>query len=429
MNLTQRLYAQGVGIVSAALHRNHGSFIATSAAVQLLPLISAPIVSRLYSPAAFGNYAVFYSLVAIIGSVASWDLHNAILLEEEDSAAAHAALLTFVATFVTGAALAIALLAMPEYWLQWAIGNEALSILPWLPVTVMAASGFMSLYTWAIRKGHYKKLARIKMILGVSTMLIQISIGLMRLEAIGFVLANLLGYLLAISLLYRLFHSDIRVAKPKMNLESIKAQLKKHKELPMFAVPASLVNTLSSQIPEFMINKLFGSHQLGQYSLANRMVNMPLAFLATSVQDIFRQKATTEFNLSGSTRNTYRSFLALMVLVSLVLLVPIVLIVPELFPLIFGKEWAQSGHLIRAMVFLIAVRFVSSPLSYVWIIKGEQKMNLLWQIGLLLISTSAFLFSHLLFNHESLMETLLLYSGLAGSWYLFCIYLSYRYSR
>jgi O-antigen/teichoic acid export membrane protein len=429
VNLTQRLYAQGVGIVSGALHRSHGSFIATSAAVQLLPLISAPIVSRLYSPAAFGNYAVFYSLVAIIGSVASWDLHNAILLEEEDSAAAHAALLTFAAIFVTGAALAIVLLAMPEYWLQWAVGTEVLSILPWLPLTVMAASGYLSFYTWAIRKGHYKKLARIKMILGVSTMLIQISIGLMRLEAIGFVLANLLGYILGILLLYRLFHFDIRTAKPKMNFESIKAQLKKHRELPMYSVPASLVNTFSSQIPEFMINKLFGSYQLGQYSLANRMVNMPLAFLATSVQDIFRQKATTEFNLSGSCSNTYRSFLALMVLVSVVLLVPIVLIVPELFPLIFGKQWDQSGHLIRAMVFLIAVRFVSSPLSYVWIIKGEQKMNLLWQIGLLVIGTSAFVFSHFLFNHESLMETLFLFSGLVGCWYLFCIYLSYRYSR
>lgn len=397
--------------------------------MQLLPLISAPIVSRLYSPTAFGTYAVFYALVVIIGSVASLALHNAILLEEDDRAAVHAALLSFAATLATSAVLAMVLFAMPEYWLHWAVGTDTVSILPLLPLTVMASSGYMSLYTWCIRKGYYQQLASNKVILGVSTMLIQISIGLMKLEAIGFVLANLLGYLLAIFLLYRLFHTDVGLSRPDINYESIKAQLKKHRELPLYSVPASLLNTLSSQLPEFMINKLFGAHQLGQYSLANRMVNMPLSFLASSVQDIFRQKASAEFTVSGSCRVTYGTFLALMILISIILLVPTVLIIPEIFPLIFGKQWNQSGYLIRVMVFLLAVRFISSPLSYIWIIRGKQKMDFLWQIGLFLISAAAFVLSHFLLQNESLPKALFLYSTMAGFWYAFCIYVSFKYSK
>ncbi|WP_349280594.1 lipopolysaccharide biosynthesis protein [Polaromonas hydrogenivorans] len=429
MKHTRKLYAQGVGIVTSALHHNHGSFIASSAAVQLLPLISAPIVSRLYSPTAFGAYAVFYALVVIIGSVASLAFHNAILLEEDDRAAVHAALLSFAATVATSAVLAMALFAMPEYWLRWAVGADTISILPLLPLTVMTSSGYMSLYTWCIRKGYYQQLARNKVILGVSTMLIQVSIGLMRLEAVGFVLANLLGYVLANFLLYRLFHIDISSSRPDMNFGSIKAQLKKYKELPLYSVPATLLNTLSSQLPEFMINKLFGAHQLGQYSLANRMVNMPLSFLASSIYDIFRQKASTEFTLSGSCKVTYGTFLALMILISVVLLVPTVLIVPELFPLIFGKQWNQSGYLIRVMVFLLAVRFISSPLSYIWIIRGKQKMDFLWQIGLFVISAAAFVFSHILFQSDSLPKALFMYSTMAGFWYAFCIYISFKYSK
>ena len=387
------------------------------------------MVSRLYSPTAFGTYAVFYALVVILGSVASLALHNAILLEDDDCAAVHAACLSFAATFATSVVLAMVLFAMPEYWLHWAVGAETMSILPLLPLTVMTSSGYESLYTWCIRKGYYQQLASNKVILGISTMLIQISIGLMKLEAIGFVLANLLGYLLAIFLLYRLFHTDISASKPDINFESIKAQLKKYKELPLYSVPASLLNTLSSQLPEFMINKLFGTHQLGQYSLANRMVNMPLSFLASSLQDIFRQKASTEFALTGSCKVTYATFLALMILVSLVLLVPTVLIVPELFPLIFGKQWNQSGYLIRVMIFLLAVRFISSPLSYIWIIRGKQKMDFLWQIGLFLISAAAFVISHLLLQDDSLPKALFLYSTMAGFWYAFCIYISFKYSK
>ena len=429
MKRIQKLYLQGVGIITSALHRSHGSFIASSAAVQLLPLISAPIVSRLYSPTAFGTYAVFYALVVIIGSVASLALHNAILLEEDDRAAMHAALLSFAVTFATSAALAMFLFVMPEYWLRWTVGTDTMSILPLLPLTVMISSGYMSLYTWCIRKEYYQQLAKNKVILGFSTMLIQISIGLMKLEAIGFVLANLLGYIFAIILLYKLFHIDIKLLRPGFNLKSIRAQLKKYKELPLYSVPASLLNTFSSQLPEFMINKLFGAHQLGQYSLANRMVNMPLSFLASSIQDIFRQKASIEFNLTGNCRATYGTFLALMILISVFLLVPTVLIVPEFFPLIFGKQWDQSGYLIRVMVFLLAVRFISSPLSYIWIIRGKQKMDFLWQIGLFLISAAAFVFSHFLFQDESLLRTLLLYSTMAGLWYAFCIYISFKYSK
>ena len=429
IEIVRKFYSILVAIVSSTLHRNHGSFIASSAAVQFLPLISAPIIARLYSPEAFGAYAVFYALAAIIGSSASLALQNVILLEDSETSAAHATLLSLSVAMIVSTGIALVLFCTPINWLIWSFGSKAVTITPWLPITIMVSSSYLSIYTWFIRKDCYSLLARNKVILGVSTMLIQIGIGLMQLEAIGFVIANLIGYGLAIMLLLSKFRTDINQTQHGFSFLSAKAQFRKHIDLPLFTVPAGLINTLSSQLPELMINKLFGAHMLGQYSLANRMVNMPLSFFASSVQDIFRQKASAENRETGNCKSTFQSFLIIMLIASVMLLVPVVLFVPTLFPIVFGQQWDESGQIIRAMVFLLAVRFVSSPLSYVWIIKGKQKMDLLWQIGLLIVSIIAFLASHFAFQSDSLVKALYLYSALVGLWYAFCIYISYKYSR
>jgi O-antigen/teichoic acid export membrane protein len=397
--------------------------------VQLLPLISAPIISRLYSPMAFGAYAVFYALVAIIGSAASLALHNAILLEKDDGAAAHAALLSLVTIVATTILVSFVLLGVPSKWMHWVFGAEVLVILPWLPLTVMGASGYLCLYTWCIRKTYFSTLARNKMVLGISTMLIQIIIGLMQLEAIGFVLANLIGYGLAIMLLLGHFRRDLLQSQHGFCPQSAKAQFKKHMRLPLYTFPAGLINTVSSQLPELIINKLFGSNLLGQYSLANRVINMPLAFLSSSVQDLFRQKASAEQNETGTCKSTYFSFLVLMLFASLLLLVPVVVFVPVLFPIVFGQQWGQSGHLIQAMAFLLAVRFISSPLSYVWIVRGKQKMDMFWQLGLLLIGIASFIFSDIVINDGSLVNALYIYSTFTGLWYVVCIFFSYRFAK
>ena len=42
----------------SAFNLGHASFVGSSALMQLFPLLSAPIIARLYTPAEFGIYAV-----------------------------------------------------------------------------------------------------------------------------------------------------------------------------------------------------------------------------------------------------------------------------------------------------------------------------------------------------------------------------------
>lgn len=412
----------------SAFNLGHASFVGSSALMQLFPLLSAPIIARLYTPAEFGVYAVFVALSSILAGLSALALTNATLLEAEDGDAAHATLLAMAVTIIFCVLLMILVLGTPHATKAAMFGAAVVPYLPWLPLTALLSGIFTCLYTWAIRSKQFHLLARNRIVLGVSTAGLQIGIGLMNPGAIGFIVANLCGYALAVLLLVVPFAGDLQRLRPAFSLQSGWTQLKKHKTLPLWTVPANLVNSVCSYLPDLIIGRLFGVAQLGQFSLASRMVNFPLTFIASSAQDIFRQQAAQEFNEHGHCRQSFNRFFLLMGMAAVGLLIPIILLVPYVFPIIFGSQWNQSGSLIQAISLLLVVRFVSSPLSYVWIIRGHQKLDFLWQIGLLVISLTTFLAPPLLKIDISLYEALWVYSIGVGAWYVFCLLVSRHFA-
>ncbi|GLS00175.1 hypothetical protein GCM10007859_01790 [Brevundimonas denitrificans] len=412
----------------SAFNLGHASFVGSSALVQLLPLLSAPIIARLYTPAEFGIYAVFFALSSILAGISALALTNAALLEVEEVDAAHATLLAMTVTIIFCAVLIGLVFGVPHVAMAAMFGEAVLPYLPWLPLTALLSGIFTCLYTWAIRSKQFHLLARNRIVLGVSTAGLQIGIGVMNPGAIGFILANLCGYGLAVMLLVAPFLGDLKRLRPEFGLRSGLYRFKKHRTLPLWTVPANLVNSVCGFLPELIIGRLFGVAQLGQFSLASRMVNFPLTFIATSAQDIFRQQAAQEFNEHGHCRQTFNRFFLLMGVAAVAFLVPIILIVPYVFPIIFGSQWNQSGALIQAIGLLLIVRFVSSPLSYVWIIRGHQKLDFLWQTGLMAISLTTFLVPPLLKPGVSLYEVLWAYSIGVGAWYVFCLLVSRQFA-
>lgn len=412
----------------SVFNRGHAMFVGGAALAQLFPLMSAPIIARLYSPTDFGIYAVFFALGSILAGASALALTNAVLLEAEERNSAHAVLLAMAVVVLFSALLAAATAAVPEAAKAALFGAPVTPYLPWLALTVMMSGVFNCLYSWAVRTGMFGLLARNKLVLAAATALLQVVIGLSHPGPMGFVMANLLGYGLALASLTPLFIRDLRRLRPRIDFASCIAQLRNHHALPLWTVPANLVNNLCSFLPELLINRLFGVAQLGQFSLANRMVNFPLSFLSTSIQDIFRQQAAREFNEHGNCRASFDRFFLLTAGLGIGLLIPVVLLMPYLFPLIFGEQWDQAGVLIQSIAPLLVIRFVSSPLSYVWIVRGYQKLDLLWQTGLLALTLGAFLIPHAFLPAISLRALLWVYGLGVGAWYALCLWASRNFA-
>jgi len=406
-----------------------GRFASASATVQGLPLISAPILSRLYSPDAFGQYGVFYALAAILSAVALLSLNNAVLNERDDRTAFR----TLVALFIPCAGfcliLAFTLYFVPTEFLTMAFREVDRHILVFLPLTILLASLNTAGYTWALRMGRYVFLAKYKLVLGLATMCLQLGIGVFQFEAIGLVVANLLGYFLAGCLLLRHVMQSDREFLTAVQTLSFFDLLLRNRGLVTHTTPASLINMLGTYLPEILINRFFGSYVLGQYSLGMRVIGMPVAFVSSTVQDVFRREATREYLESGRCDKSFRRVFGLMTGIAGFVLLPIVLVLPKIFPVLFGSAWSEAGGLVQAVALLILVRFVASPLSYVWIITGRTGLDLMWQLGLVLLTLGVFLGARLVQSAVSPTALLQTYSLVIGFWYLLCLALSYRWSR
>ena len=384
---------------------------------------------RLYTPEEFGLFAVFAAVATIFSTIGTLALHNAILIEQEDAKAFEAGILSLLITMGMSVLILVTLILLPDRFLDSAFGPNAAQLMPLCALTVLLAGAFMTIYTWFVRIGSYPLLTKSKLVQGLSTVAVQIGIGWMQLGAIGLIVANLLGFCLAILLLAPSFARAALSHFAQHSQRNFRALFQTHRNLAIYTMPAQLINSIGSQLPELLINRFFGAYLLGQYSLANRVINQPLSFIAISAQDIFREKCSAEFRNSGNCRTVFRTFLIIMSVLSVAILVPLALIAPTLFGLVFGTNWIDSGMFVQALALLIGVRFISSPLSYVWILRGKQNLDMLWQLGLLVLTAGVFIGTEMVWAEASLTDTLLIYSGVVGFWYGFCIFLSYCFAR
>ena len=88
---------------------------------------------------------------------------------------------------------------------------------------------------------------------------------------------------------------------------------------------------------------------------------------------------------------------------------------------IFGLEWEESGYITQSLAFLVIVRFVSSPLA-MFGYRERQKEDLIWQVGLMLIT-----FSPQFSTIDAVVPRgVLLHSLAVGVWYLLCLLISSR---
>ena len=101
----------------------------------------------------------------------------------------------------------------------------------------------------------------------------------------------------------------------------------------------------------------------------------------------------------------------------------VMLVAEPLFAWAFGETWRQAGVIAVWLMPMFALRFVASPLSYVFYIAGGQRVDLVWQCGLLAMTLFVFLAG---FDFESTVKAYA--AGYAGM-YVVYLFLSYRYSK
>jgi O-antigen/teichoic acid export membrane protein len=341
-------------------------------------VLAAPLITRLYSPAEMGLYAVFGSLLGILSVISSLHYELAIPLPRKDRDGFNILLLSIVSALFFTAVVTVLGLLIGDQLLALIKAPALFEYIWFFPIALLLFSVNRNLIHWGIRKETFSINAVGRMVQGPGQVLPQIGLGIHGLGVLGLIAGQLTGQVLGFLALVRgLFHST--VTYKQVDIKKIQELAHEYRRFPLFTTWSSLVNTLAAHLPVLMLTSYFGATVTGLYALSFRILQVPMRFLGQSVSQVFFSVAV-EANNDGHIQKSTMAVYGKLVRIGLPSLLLIAVCAPDLFVLGFGERWKAAGVYSRLLMPWLFFSFLSSTLSSLVSVLQQQTRELLIQL-------------------------------------------------
>lgn len=361
-----------------------------TASAQLIGILAAPFIARMFAPQAFGALAIFASVAGIISVVSCLRYEIAIYLPERDQEAANVAALS--ALLVTAITVVTAILA-------WAVGPAALRLakLPelngwlwFLPLNVLITGWWTILNCWNQRKRRFGRITVLQVVTRVAMVGSQIILGLAGLRSgITLIGTTVFGALVTAGLLgWQTLHDDRRLFVESVSWSAIRLVWRRYAKFPRFGMAAALLNSASFQLPVLLLSGFFNAAVVGSYSFGLRVLRVPGMLIGTNINRAFFPRAA-DARHRGTLGRSVESALAYLITLSFFPCFLLALTGGDIFSLIFGARWHEAGIYAQILSVWLFFWFVSSPLNTVFAVLEEQALELRYQVANLLTRFAA----------------------------------------
>jgi len=362
--------------------RNVLTLMTGTVVAQAIPIAISPILTRIYSPEEFGLFALFFALLSILSVLANGRYENAVMLPKKDSDAIN----IFALGLVINISLSLFLLVIVVLFnddLTKLLGSDAIAVwLYFVPVALFFTGLFNILNSFNNRQKNYKDMAEAMVVKSIVLAAIQIFIGLIKSGATGLISGQIVSQFFANMKLIK------NILKDKNLIESIKkikiiACAKRYQDFPKFSLPSAFASVLSGHLSNILISIFYSVSTLGFYSLVQRVLGIPSSLMGKSIGQVYYEEGTKEKKRTGSATTLFNSTLKKLLIIGFPSFLFLFLVVEELFAFVFSEEWRVAGEYAQIVVPMFFIRFVVASLSITYDMFGYLKLELIWQVGLL----------------------------------------------
>jgi O-antigen/teichoic acid export membrane protein len=412
---------------SSEFTKNVLTLITGTALAQLIPLILAPFLSRIYSPTEFGRLSIYLSIVQVLSAISNGRYELAIILPKKLEESVRVTMLAFLIC-VAVSLLSFFVLIFWSDEIANIFGDPELS--GWLllvPFSIFMTGTFNSFTYFNVRQKEFNIISRSNVMRSLGGGLSQLTIGLLKFTSGGLIIGQTLSF----------FFGNMKMSKPillyfnvikKTKVSFLFALAKRYINFPKFSIWGIFLNNFSMTLPNFFISYIFSLAAVGQFSYAYKYLGLPIALIGTSIGQVYLQKLTEVKENRNDRLNVFHSTFKKLMIFSFLIFVPCYFLIEDVFVLIFGEEWAAAGQFAKILIPLMAIRLIVSTLSVTLISLEKQKGELVSHILILTFSFSVW-FSGYYFG-LSLPYLLSIYSWVMASAYLIvCGYIYYELKK
>ena len=386
----------------------------------IIPLATLPVLTRLLSPDNLGIFATYMIYVGILATLSAGRLDLALILPRKDKEALGILTIALVSSFII-----VLLLYLVIFILYIILPTFVFLVKNWhyfVPIGMFLQVIYLLLISWHNRKKNYKLMTESRIIQSATISFVQIFIALAAKLNFSLILGDIFGKLLSIVLIIKR-SGLLKIKIKKVNYIKL---LKRYNKFPLVEVPASLINILAHQIPIIVLPLIFSSTVSGLYFLAIKVTLVPAYLFGTSVLEVFKNKAQDDLRRTGSCRGIFIKMGLILFSIGTVPALLLFFFGPPLFSFVFGPEWREAGEYAKILAPLALVQFVSSPLTYIFVLREKLFLDLKIQIFFLILTLSSLMLAAEL---KSPVTTVWLLMICGVIYYFISIFFSFKYTQ
>ena len=253
---------------------------------QVVLFCGSLVITRIFSPEDFGIIAFYISIVHILVVLSTLTYEHSIVLPKNDSDSYDIMKITKKIVICFAITILVIIILFNQEMLNLISKPEFEYFLISLPVFIILNAFFFIYRSWLVRKKNFKRIAVGTLIKSIVLTLLLIAGGLIFNDVLVFLFANIIAQLV------ETLYLQYVISKGNYDKNNAIKQLKIYNDFPKFSLPAHLISTYSSQNPILLFSYFFGDYVVGQFSITQRVLAIPIKFISGSTLEVYKQKAS-----------------------------------------------------------------------------------------------------------------------------------------
>ena len=355
---------------------------------QLIPFILLPILlTYFYTLTDFGILAIFIATADLLARVATLKLEFGIVIQKRLKNAINLVAGALRISWIV-ALLSLILVFLFKKHIANYIGEPQLeNSLYFIPLYIVLVS-FNDIATyWYNREKNFKVISLSKIIQTSGNESSKLLFGYFNFGFAGLIVARIIGVFSSNSYFLSRFFSSNGNELRLLNKGQRKRIVQENSSFILFSTPSVFIGFLINFVYLNLFLVYFGKEIVGSINISMAYISAGYGMLALSFSQVYYSKLA-EIDDKQTLLRTYKKFALNLFWISIVPVIVIYTFPNQWIIQFFGEKWLQLFEIIRIMSLWLAIWFVASSLSFIYMKLGKQKVMMfydLFHLGLIVL--------------------------------------------
>ena len=399
---------------------NVGLLLLGSVFAQVISAGALVVLTRVYSPDEFGVLGTYVAIIMIVGSLSLLRYDLAIPLPKSDEDGAKVLILSLGILALITLVTAIGCWGFGEFLTTFLNLSNIRDVVWVIPIGVLGVGSSLAMTAWLARRGHFQCASMGVGLQGITQAGGQIGLSFGPLGALGLVLGNLAGQVLAGLYYLRNIWKLDRECFKGTQLHHVRQIAVRYWRFPAVSFWSGCAMILNQYLPILLMSGLYGKAYAGLYLIGQRVLHLPVGLISRAVGSVFLPEYSRKHGTEESDKMAGELFQRLF-LHGFPILLLIGFTAPVTLPLIFGAEWTKAGWMSAWLTPWLGLAFVYAPISTIPLVHGQQGREMGAQMILLLTRVLPFLIVGKVWSPDQVFRTFAISTTFSAIIYMFWI--------